>query len=61
MKSIRSFEVAIQVSMAEKTEDGRSLITQRCVTEKEVNREIDRLIKSLNGLRRNAKAKLGAK
>jgi hypothetical protein len=61
VKSIRSFEVAIKVSMSTRADDGATLITPPCVTEKEVDCQINRLIESLNKLRRTAKAKLGSK
>jgi len=55
---IRTFEVAVQLPWSTPTQDGRNVITNFCVTDKEVDFEIDLLIESLEKVRRDAKAKL---
>jgi hypothetical protein len=59
VKNLRTFEVAIEVGDSWQTDGSGDLVTPICLTEEEVDYQIDRLIESLQNVRHAAKAKVG--
>ncbi len=58
MPDLPYYEVAVEVSISGSEEADEQLITSTCVTEREVDTNIDGLIALLNQLRKAAKAKI---